>query len=86
MRMTCAALATERFRVAHANALPDSLSQLTPQFLDAVPADPFDGQPLRYTKGSPRGFTVYSIGKNRTGDGGKSKPAGVVDLRFTVRR
>ena len=84
MRMASAALAIERYRVAHANALPDSLSQLTPQFLDAVPADPFDGQPLRYAKLSPRGFTVSSIGRNRTGDG-KPKSLNPLDVAFELK-
>ena len=91
LRAAQAALAVERYRLAHANALPDSLSELVPQYLIAVPADPFDGNPLRYRKSSPKGYSVYSIGADREDDGGTPKPAGAApgapyDLTFTVRR
>jgi hypothetical protein len=37
--------------------------------LPAVPADPFDGQPLRF-KPTPDGLVLYSIGRDRKDDGG----------------
>ena len=88
-RATRAGLAVERYRLAHQNALPDTLDQLVPQFLAAVPADPFDGNPLRYKKESPAGYVIYSIGKNKIDDGGKAKESGPdssYDVTFTVRR
>jgi hypothetical protein len=89
--VTQAVLAVERFRLAHLNALPDSLAELTPRFVDVVPTDPFDGQPLRYKKTSPNGFVIYSIGKDRTDDGATPKPDGAkpdlpYDLTFAVDR
>ena len=91
LRVTQAALAVERYRLAHQNTLPASLAELAPQFIDSVPADPFDGQPLRYKKTSPKGFVIYSIGKDRTDEGGMPKPTGPstdapYDLTFAVRR
>ena len=91
LRVTQAALAVERFRLAHQNALPASLAELAPQFVDVVPKDPIDGQPLRYKKLSPKGFVIYSIGKDRNDDDGTPKPAGaktdtLYDLTFAVRR
>ena len=38
-----------------------------PEFLDSVPVDDFDGQPLRYL---PEQKTVYSVGENLKDDGG----------------
>ena len=40
-------------------ALPPTLAALVPQYLPAVPADPFDGQSLRY---DPARGLVYSVG------------------------
>jgi hypothetical protein len=90
LRVGQAALAVERYRLAHQNALPDALGELTPQILAQVPTDPFDGQPLRYQKNSS-GFLVYSIGKDRTDNGGFPKPATAktdvgCDLTFIVKR
>jgi hypothetical protein len=41
-------------------ALPTSLNKLVPQYLDAIPTDPFNGQPLRY---SYKEKIIYSIGE-----------------------
>jgi hypothetical protein len=61
-------LALERYRRSKGR-WPDSLAALAPAQLQAVPADPFDGAPLRYRK-HPAGVVVYSIGPNRVDDGG----------------
>ena len=91
LRAAQAALAIERYRLGTGSALPDSLAQLVPKYLAAVPEDPYDGKPLRYKKLSPKGYVVYSIGRNRLDDGGVPKPAagqadGAYDLTFAVRR
>jgi len=91
LRVTQVALAVERYRLAHQKTLPDGLSQLAPQFLSEIPADPFDGNPVRYQKISPAAFVVYSIGKDRNDDGGVPKPPrgkseDGYDLAFVVRR
>ena len=65
-------LAIERYRLAAGN-LPDTLAELVPAYLDAVPKDPFDGKELRYKK-LETGFVVYSIGEDGSDDGGKEKP------------
>ncbi len=67
-----AGLAIERYRLA-AGKLPDTLAELMPTYLDAVPKDPFDGKDLRYKK-LETGFVVYSIGEDGNDDGGKEKP------------
>ena len=66
-----AALAIQRYRLA-AGKLPDTLADLVPTYLDAVPRDPFDGNDLRYTE-LEGGFVVYSIGNDLSDDGGKEK-------------
>ena len=65
-------LAVERYRLAHAS-LPETLDRLVPDYLAAVPADPFDGAPLRYQR-VDRGFLVYSVGEDGRDDGGKQEP------------
>ena len=47
--------------------LPATLEALVPDYLPAVPRDPFDGQPFRY---SAEKRIVYSVGENLTDDGG----------------
>jgi hypothetical protein len=60
VRCTAVALALERYRGQN-GAWPPALEKLTPGLLKAVPADPFDGQPLRYRR-TTDGVVVYSVG------------------------
>lgn len=91
LRTSIAAIAVERFRLAHGQ-LPENLNELVPQFISAVPIDPFDGQPLRYHRLS-KGYVIYSIGSDGQDDGGREKPADwksgdktTFDITFTVER
>lgn len=72
-RIARVALAVEGWRISHDGKPPDSLEELLPTQLKEIPADPFDGKPLRYKK-LPRGFVVYSIGRDSKDDGGKEQP------------
>jgi len=72
LRTAQAGLAIERYRLA-AGKLPDEIADLVPNYLDAVPKDPFDGEDLRY-KRLEMGFVVYSIGEDGSDDGGKERP------------
>ncbi|MBN1361197.1 MAG: hypothetical protein JW993_11415 [Sedimentisphaerales bacterium] len=90
-QVTRTAVAVERCRLATGH-LPETLDDLTPAFLDAVPTDPFDGQPLRFQKLAP-GFVVYSVGPDRTDDGGRERqptqpgqPGAPYDITFIVER
>jgi hypothetical protein len=67
-RAALAAIAIERHRLAHGE-LPQKLTDLAPDLLDAVPIDPADGQPLRY-RVLDKGFVVYSIGSDKQDDQG----------------
>ena len=87
VRAARAALAVQRYRLARGR-LPEWLSQLVGEYLDAVPTDPFDGKPLRYKK-LDKGFVVYSIGEDGRDDGGKEKSPGRYedyDVTFIVER
>jgi hypothetical protein len=51
-------------------AFPETLSALTPKYLDEVPRDVFSGQPLRYQTDGVS-YRVYSVGDNGRDDGGR---------------
>jgi hypothetical protein len=69
-RLRCAAvaMALERYRQKHGR-WPDRLTDLVPEFLSAVPVDPFDGAPLRYRR-QEEGVSVYALGRGPRDDGG----------------
>ena len=60
--------ALERHRLAQGQ-FPDNLEALVPRFLESVPADLFDGRPLRY-RSHAGGYLLYSVGSNQADDGG----------------
>jgi hypothetical protein len=68
-RTADAAIAVEQYRRANGGNLPDSLAQLVPTYLRAVPIDPFSGSEIRYGTSATR-YVVYSFGKNEKDDGG----------------
>jgi hypothetical protein len=63
------ACACERFRSVH-GTYPDSLSGLTPEFMNKIPHDLITGQPLHYRQQPDTSILVYSVGWNETDDGG----------------
>jgi hypothetical protein len=69
LRCAIAALAAERYRLAH-HQWPDSLERLVPEFLRQVPVDPYDRKPLRYQR-LQDGVAIYSVGPDGKDDGGK---------------
>jgi hypothetical protein len=90
LQMLIVGLAAKRFQLAH-DKLPANLNELVPEFLDAVPADPFDGKPLRY-KQTATGAVIYSVGSDGIDDGGRELDARGIpyadgtDLIFELRR
>ncbi len=64
LRSAAVALACERYRQRHKDwpASLDGLVQV--KLLDAVPLDPFDGQPLRYRR-TKDGIVIYSVGPDK---------------------
>jgi hypothetical protein len=73
LRCASAMLAVERFRLARGR-WPETLNELVPGYLTGVPADPFDGKPLRYRRLGD-GVVIYSIGPDGKDDGGNLSPA-----------
>lgn len=70
-RAMIAALACERYRMANSE-WPESLIDLVPDYLTAVPVDPFDGAPIRYAVTS-EGIAIWCIGEDLKDDGGEIK-------------
>jgi len=64
------AIALERYRLAHGE-YPESLAALSPLFMEKIPHDIINGQPLHYRRTSDGQFVLYSIGWNETDDGGE---------------
>ena len=66
---TRALLAMKAFKVEKGR-LPETLDELVPEYLDAVPLDDFDGKPLRYNAEKK---VIYSVGKDLKDAGGMTK-------------
>ena len=73
------ALAVQRYRLAEGH-LPESLENLVPAYMEAVPKDPFDGRRLRYFT-RENGFVIYSVGDDLTDNGGAEKDSRGRDQR-----
>lgn len=77
LRACMTLLAVERYRL-RTDRLPDSLDALTPEFLAAVPRDPFSGKPF-WAKATPeKGLRVYAEGDRRDTRGSPLKDAGTM--------
>lgn len=91
LRTAETALAIERYRLANKGQLPSDLNALTPDLLPRVPADPFDGRPLRHTR-LAKGYVVYSVGIDGQDNGGKESERAAkagedgADITFIVER
>ncbi len=69
-----AAIALKRCQLKNGK-YPETLDALVPDFLSKVPLDPVDGKPLRYHLKADGMFTLYSVGRNGTDEGGDPGPA-----------
>jgi len=63
------ACALERYRLA-TGKLTDAIEPLSPRYIEHIPKDVIDGQPLRYRRLSDGGYVLYSVGWNERDDGG----------------
>jgi hypothetical protein len=63
------ACALELWRLAHGQ-FPETLDSLVPGFIDQLPHDIINGQPLKYHRTAEGRFVLYSVGWNQTDDGG----------------
>ena len=73
-RLAIAVLAIERYRADHGR-VPETLDDLVGDYLNSVPIDPFDGQPLRYGLHSSAYF-VYSVWADGEDGGGEMQVLG----------
>ncbi|MCP5526867.1 MAG: hypothetical protein H7A47_08690 [Verrucomicrobiales bacterium] len=68
-QITLTAIALKRFHLAQGR-WPESLEELVPDLLPAIPRDWMDGQPLRYRSSGAEEFLLYSVGEDGVDDGG----------------
>jgi hypothetical protein len=85
LRAARVALEVERHRLAHGGALPGTLADLTPTYLPAIPADPFDGQPLEFER-LPDGYRIISSAATERQNASPGKPLPRASVGFTVTR
>lgn len=72
LRAAATGIAVVRYYDQH-NRWPDSLDDLVPEYQKQVPSDPFTGEPLKFLRVGNE-IRVYSVGPNRTDDGGSEVP------------
>jgi hypothetical protein len=70
MDLARVACALERHRLAHGE-YPETLDALAPQFIEKLPHDIINGQPLHYRRSEDGKFVLYSVGWDEKDDGGK---------------
>jgi hypothetical protein len=63
-------IALERYRLTH-GGYPETLDALAPQFMEKIPHDVINGQPLHYRREANGQFVLYSVGWNETDDDGE---------------
>jgi hypothetical protein len=75
-------LALKIYKMRH-DKLPDSLSELTPDFFSQIPIDDFDGKPFRYL---PEKKIIFSVGPDLKDSGGVARHKGSddYDLPFKI--
>jgi len=75
-------LALKIYKMRH-DKLPESLSELVPEFFSQVPIDDFDGKPFRYL---PDKKIIYSVGPDLKDSGGEARRNGSddYDLPFKI--
>ena len=72
-------VALERYYLAN-GSYPASLDALAPKFMEEVPADIINGEPLNYHQTQDGRFVLYSVGWNEKDDGGVAIPAATGSL------
>jgi len=66
------ACAIERYRLA-TGSLPKTLDQLVPSYMETLPHDVINGEPLIYRPEGNRRYLLYSVGSDQSDDGGDFK-------------
>lgn len=75
-RLVATGLALRLYAVGHGGAYPKTLDELVPNYLPAVPKDPFAAgdKPLDYSVTDATAPLVYSVGEDGVDDGGSMTP------------
>ncbi|MHB1079500.1 MAG: hypothetical protein ACYC67_08850 [Prosthecobacter sp.] len=81
-RQALTAIALERFFLKHAK-YPAALQELVPDFVAAVPRDPWDAKELRYRTTPAGRYTLWCVGLDGVDDGGQVYKNGVA-MRSTL--
>ena len=68
-RVGVAVVAVELFRHDRSGALPESIAVLVPEYVSAVPLDPFTGRAVAYVA-TPVDYRVYSVDQDMKDDAG----------------
>jgi hypothetical protein len=58
-------IAIHRWQADHSGGIPDTLDQLVPKYLASIPADPWNGNPLMWDRGSQ---IIYAVGSDWVAD------------------
>lgn len=72
LRLLAADLAVRAYFIDHAE-YPGQLADVVPEYLSAVPIDPYSGNPLIYRK-QGISYVLYSLGPDGRDDGGRRVP------------
>jgi hypothetical protein len=75
-RQALTAIALERFFLKHAK-YPAALQELVPEFVAAVPCDPWDGKEVRYRTTPAGRYMLWCMGLDGKDDGGQVNKNGV---------
>jgi hypothetical protein len=67
------ACALERYRLGRGQ-FPETLNPLAPEFIEKLPHDIINVQPLKYRRTEDGKYLLYSVGWNETDDGGHVSP------------
>lgn len=73
LKLARLALLLAAYRAEH-DAYPETLDALAPKYIKELPRDHFTGEALRYRR-TDAGYLLYSVGPNRTDDGGVTGPS-----------
>ena len=73
-RLAVAGIALKRYALQHEGDYPAALETLVPVYMESLPTDWMDGQPLRYKRTAENTFVLYSVGVNGVDDGGDPSP------------
>lgn len=79
LRTARAGIAVELYRRRH-GAWPESLEQLVPEFLDAVPVDPFTGKALEYCRMQLRSINGQMYPAEASVEIVRRKPMGIMEI------